>query len=308
MSTGNGEKYLRMWFEVSQTNTSLPKGMQSYEHPKSTKWFPYNKGGAFRKWYGNREYVVNFFGDGQQMKADVEAGVNQGYRMVSREWFFLPGITWTDVSISFLAARAVGPGFIFTALPPRTPRSPSRATSRPRSARRRVLVLMLGDTSMGMINGYFGPRLLNPHGFTEHKVDQAWIIDRGRRIEDKRIDDALALRQGPGRHLPLGRASGGRSAPTTSTSTRRASSSATTSPCSTWRGEFKADCLGWQYQLGLIPLRPPSDFAEGLLNSTCRPESNGDTHRVRDRGRPGQRRPDGADEAPARSARACTRR
>ena len=46
--------------------------------------------------------------------------------------------------------------------------------------RRRVLVMMLGDTSMGMINGYFGPRLLNRHGFTEHKVDQAWIIDRGR--------------------------------------------------------------------------------------------------------------------------------
>jgi L-fucose isomerase-like protein len=41
--------------------------------------------------------------------------------------------------------------------------------------------------------------------------------------------------------------------------------------------EFKADCLGWQYQLGLIPLRPPSDFAEGLFNSVCRPESNGDT-------------------------------
>ncbi len=40
-------------------------------------------------------------------------------------------------------------------------------------------------------------------------------------------------------------------------------------------GEFEADCLGWQYQLGLIPLRPPSDFAEGLFNSACRPESNG---------------------------------
>ena len=77
-----------------------------------------------------------------------------------------------------------------------TPRT-SIATTRPSSAdaarrarevaaeirRRRVLILMLGDTSMGMINGYFGPRLLNAHGFTEHKVDQAWIIDRGRRIE-----------------------------------------------------------------------------------------------------------------------------
>jgi len=41
--------------------------------------------------------------------------------------------------------------------------------------------------------------------------------------------------------------------------------------------EFKADCIGWQYQLGLIPLRPPSDFAEGLLNSGCRPEGDGST-------------------------------
>ena len=55
----------------------------------------------------------------------------------------------------------------------------------------RALVLMLGDTSMGMINGYFGPRLLNPIGFTEHKIDQAWIIDRGKSIDAKRIDDAL---------------------------------------------------------------------------------------------------------------------
>ena len=38
-------------------------------------------------------------------------------------------------------------------------------------------------------------------------------------------------------------------------------------------GEFRADCLGWQYQLGLIRSLPPSDFAEGLLNSACRPES-----------------------------------
>ena len=58
---------------------------------------------------------------------------------------------------------------------------------------RRALALMLGDTSMGMINGYFGPRLLNPVGFTEHKVDQAWIIDRGKTIDAKRIDDAFAF-------------------------------------------------------------------------------------------------------------------
>src|SRR4051794_4335164 len=138
--------------------------------------------------------------------------------------------------------------------------------------RRRVLILMLGDTSMGMINGYFGPRLLNRHGFTEHKIDQAWIIDRGRRIDSKRIDAAFAFVKAKGLefHWREGSATD-------------FDENATKEQLRDYLvvldmvDEYKADCVGWQYQLGLIPLRPPSDLAEGLLNSTCRPESNGDT-------------------------------
>jgi len=134
--------------------------------------------------------------------------------------------------------------------------------------KRRILIMMLGDTSMGMINGYFGPRLLNKHGFTEHKIDQAWIIDRGKRIDEKRIDAALAFVREKG---------------VTFHYKDDFDDKATREQLRDYLavldmvGEFKADCLGWQYQLGLIPLRPPSDFAEGLFNSTCRPESNGDT-------------------------------
>lgn len=133
---------------------------------------------------------------------------------------------------------------------------------------RRVLMLMLGDTSMGMINGYFGPRLLNPIGFTEHKVDQAWIIDRGKRIEQSRIDAAFDFVNQKGIEFHYG---------------DDFDASATKEQLRDYLvvldmiHEFKADCLGWQYQLGMIPLRPPSDFCEGLFNSTCRPESNGDT-------------------------------
>src|SRR6185437_15119779 len=54
---------------------------------------------------------------------------------------------------------------------------------------RRALGLMLGVVSMGMINGYFGHRLLNRHGFTEHIVDQAWILDRMKRVDEKRVED-----------------------------------------------------------------------------------------------------------------------
>ena len=138
--------------------------------------------------------------------------------------------------------------------------------------RRRILCLMLGDTSMGMINGYFGPRLLNRIGFTEHKVDQAWIIKRGQDIDQKRIDDAYQFVCDKGVTFHYGE-----------TDAEDFTADATKEQLRDYLAvlgmidEFKADCLGWQYQLGLLPLRPPSDFAEGLFNSVCRPEGNGDT-------------------------------
>ncbi len=133
--------------------------------------------------------------------------------------------------------------------------------------RRRVLALMLGDTSMGMINGYFGPRRLAKVGFSEHKVDQAWIIDRGARIDEARIDAAIGFVREKGVTFHYG---------------EDFDEEATREQLRDYlvvldlTDEFKADCLGWQYQLGLVPLRPPSDFAEGLLNSACRPEGNGE--------------------------------
>jgi L-fucose isomerase-like protein len=135
---------------------------------------------------------------------------------------------------------------------------------------RRVLALMLGDTSMGMINGYFGPRLLYPIGFAEHKVDQAWLIDRTKSVTDQRVDDAFRLVNDRGVTFHWQEED---ATDFTAAATREQ-----------LRGylavldlldEFKADCVGWQYQLGLLKLLPPSDFAEGLLNSHARPEGNG---------------------------------
>jgi L-fucose isomerase-like protein len=137
---------------------------------------------------------------------------------------------------------------------------------------RHALVLMLGDTSMGMINGYFGPRVLARHGFAEHKIDQTWILERGPRIDAKRIDAAFAFVKDNGVAFHW------REAPATDFT-----EDATREQLRDYLvvkdllDEYRADCLGWQYQLGLLPLRPPSDFAEGLFNSTCRPEGNGDT-------------------------------
>lgn len=137
--------------------------------------------------------------------------------------------------------------------------------------RRRILALMLGDTSMGMINGYFGPRRLSQVGFAEHKVDQAWLMHRGKAIPEDRISKAFAFVKEKGVAFHW-REKDAADFDENATREQLRDYLAVLDLV----GEFKADCLGWQYQLGLLSLRPPSDFAEGLFNSTCRPESNGD--------------------------------
>jgi len=138
--------------------------------------------------------------------------------------------------------------------------------------KRKILILMLGDTSMGMINGYFGARMLHRYGFGEHKVDQAWMLDRGPRIDSKRVQDAFAFVRDRGVTFHW-KENGSADFDEKATCEQLRDYLAVLDLVQ----EYKADCMGWQYQLGLIPLRPPSDFSEGLLNSSCRPESNGDT-------------------------------
>lgn len=137
--------------------------------------------------------------------------------------------------------------------------------------RRRVLALMLGDTSMGMINGYFGPRILARHGFAEHKVDQAWLPIRMKEIPPSRIEQAFqsVKEKGVAFHW---REKDAADFTEDATRTQLAMYLAVLDLLA----EFSADCLGWQYQLGLLPVLPPSDFCEGLLNSVCRPEPTGD--------------------------------
>ena len=136
--------------------------------------------------------------------------------------------------------------------------------------RRRILALMLGDTSMGMINGYFGPRLLPRVGFTEHKVDQAWLLDRVRQVKDARVDDAFRFVQDQGVTFHWQEPEAEDFTPSATREQLRGYLAVLD-----LLAEFKADCLGWQYQLGLLKMLPPSDFSEGLLNSHARPEGDG---------------------------------
>ncbi len=159
---------------------------------------------------------------------------------------------------------------------------------------KRILALMLGDTSMGMINGYFGPRVLYKLGFSEHKVDQAWLIDRVKTVNDARVDQALRFVQEKGVVFHWNEAD---ASDFTVQSTREQLRCYLA--VLDLLDEFKADCLGWQYQLGLLKLLPPSDFAEGLLNSHARPEGNGHAVMTSTEADQGNLIPMELDEAPA---------
>src|SRR5690606_33282508 len=64
MRTGNNEKYIRTWSEVSFCKAGFGFASAQEAQESHLKWFPYNKGGEFRRWYGNNEYLVNWENDG----------------------------------------------------------------------------------------------------------------------------------------------------------------------------------------------------------------------------------------------------
>ena len=118
MRTGDNERFLRKWYEVNEYNmilncTSRNKQIESYK-----KWVPYNKGGEYRKWYGNNEYLVNWFNDGFEIKENTkrvypQLGDNLGWKISNEQYYYKKGITWTGVSSGTFSCRCYEEGFIF---------------------------------------------------------------------------------------------------------------------------------------------------------------------------------------------------
>lgn len=101
MTTGNNDLFLRFWFEIV-TDTI------------GQKWYPYNKGGEFRKWYGNDDYVVNWENDGHTVKSfkdeKTERVRSHNY---NGEFSFCEGITWSAFSSRGASFRYSDSRFLF---------------------------------------------------------------------------------------------------------------------------------------------------------------------------------------------------
>ena len=106
--TGNNDKFMRFWYEVSQSKTMLEANCKEDVFATGRKWVPYNKGGEFRKWFGNNDYVVAFD------KENYETLAVSGNCLPSRNFYFQPGITWSAMGGTF-GARVSPKGFTFSA-------------------------------------------------------------------------------------------------------------------------------------------------------------------------------------------------
>ena len=114
VSTSANERFLRIWSENNLNKIGFEINSNESACKSLFKWFPYNKGGGFRKWYGNQEYVINFADDGKEIKI-FQSKLNQGWtaRLKSRDYYFKETISWSKITSSKFSTRYFPKGFIF---------------------------------------------------------------------------------------------------------------------------------------------------------------------------------------------------
>lgn len=103
IDTGDNNRFLRLWYEVDYEELAIGGRL-----PNSfRKWVPYNKGGAYRKWYGNNDFVVNWGEDGSELKNA------KGSNLRNKNYYFNEGLTWSTVTSGGFGMRYFPKGFLF---------------------------------------------------------------------------------------------------------------------------------------------------------------------------------------------------
>lgn len=109
--TGDNDSFLRRWHEVSLGEINFSA---TQDELSDRRWFPYVKGGEYRRWAGNYEYVVNWFNDGSEVKANIDPDTGRiRAHNYNGEYAFREGFTWSGISSNGFAVRDVPKGFMF---------------------------------------------------------------------------------------------------------------------------------------------------------------------------------------------------
>ncbi len=106
-STSDNSRFLRLWFEVDKNKLNLDCTCIDRAETLSKRWFPYNKGGGYRKWYGFNDYIIDWYDDAAEMRK-IPTAVIANYK-----YFTLPGLTWSTLTSGKFSIRQFGSGYIF---------------------------------------------------------------------------------------------------------------------------------------------------------------------------------------------------
>lgn len=110
--TCDNKKYLRQWYEVDYNSINFDCDSKESCIYSAAKWFPYNKGGGFRRWYGNQDYVVYFENFGEEI-AEFRDLRGQSRSFPGAYYYFRPSISWSLVSPTKFSVRYYPKGFVF---------------------------------------------------------------------------------------------------------------------------------------------------------------------------------------------------
>lgn len=118
LATADNDRFLRMWQEVSVSQIGF--GFRNRENAKASqkKWFPHQKGGDFRKWYGNHEWLVNWENDGEEIRNFKDNDGKVKSRPQGTDYYFKECVSWSDVTSASNAFRYDGHGFIPNVIAP----------------------------------------------------------------------------------------------------------------------------------------------------------------------------------------------
>lgn len=173
LATGQNDRYLRLWHEVplSEIGIYLSREMAA---ESNKPWFPYIKGGQFRKWFGNRDYVLNWFHDGEELRTTLHP---DGSRIWAHNFnldsIFRSCVSWSDISVGRISFRYFEDGFLFD--------STGTAAFLQPDMNRNVMLAYLNSSIVELLS-----RVLNP---TMHFTPSDFESLPYLQADDARIDD-----------------------------------------------------------------------------------------------------------------------
>lgn len=114
LATMDNDRFLKSWYEVSEFNSNFNCILTEENNESEIKWYPVQKGGEFRKWFGNNHFVINWKNGGQEIcDLSIKRYGSITKRVVNREWYFKQGLTFSRIGSGIFSVRYMPDGFVF---------------------------------------------------------------------------------------------------------------------------------------------------------------------------------------------------